>query len=531
VPAIHKKGPLLCLLNKRIKKRVQLKIQKPKTMKKITTVLFCISILLAHTTQANPIGGRKYATIEIKYKETAEITLGQTIAIGLVAMTDKGKEYKTPGFLAPAVLKTAEWAEFTVEIEGGSYAAGEITISRDLALIKNYEVKIKAASVKNPEIKTELLIKLNFKGTTKALFEGEHGRWGSQGAYGRKGANAVTGTESAGNPGNGGNGSDGGDGGSGQNIEVFVKMQFDNLLQKEMLYALVKSKTTGQEQLFISDPQEGKLIVSANGGDGGSGGDGGQGGQGGDDTYKQTSTNGANGGQGGNGANGGDGGTIIAYMDPSTDKLGGDAIRFTNEAGRAGRPGDAGLAGFKGYYPNATNGQMGIQGHFGAAGKNGPAIKIVKPKVEKIAAPNGNSTPAGNTDTEEAPQNTAPKNAATTTPTSTLVKDASKLPPLDKTKPGYFEEKYENGKISLQGYKLNGAMVGEAREYISNDKSVTIVHYVNGVKEGYSVVYGYDGKLKSEGYFKNDLMEGEWKNYKNGVLVETEMYKEGVLVE
>jgi hypothetical protein len=497
-------------------------------MKKIILLLFCISIFASTTINANPIGNRSYSSLEIKYPETPNIALGQKIPIGIVAMTDKGKEFKTPGFLAPGLLKTAEWADFTIAVTGGTFSEGAVTISSNLSEIKNYEVKITASSVKNPEVKTELIIKLNFKGTTVAAFDGVYGKGGRQGAMGAKGPNAVTSSDQAGAAGMGGPGGQGGNGGPGQNIEVYAKLQFDARLNKEMLYVLVKSKTSGQQQLFLVDPDGGKIIVTANGGEGGSGGYGGQGGAGGDDTYRTSSTNGGQGGSGGNGGNGGDGGTIVAFMDPGTDKLGADVIKFSNEGGVSGQSGPGGSGGFKGYYPNATNGPQGTQGASGNPGTKGPAIKIVKQKVEidatKAVSASQTAPAASSTDTEEAPDTASPSSASSTT----AAPDVSKLPAFDKKKPGYFEEKYDNGKIEKQGYKINGKMEGESREFVSNTKGTYLFHYKNNLKEGYAVEYGFDGSLKAEGYYKNDMMDGEWKYYKKGVLVETVTFVEGV---
>ncbi|MEO5642719.1 MAG: hypothetical protein ABIQ40_18440 [Bacteroidia bacterium] len=497
-------------------------------MKKIILFLFCISALSFITiTNASAIGNKNFTSITIQYEESPNIALGQTIKIGIVALTDKGKEFKTPGFLAPSILKTAEWTLFKIEVEGGTYDNGAITISENFSDIKNHEIKITAAAVNNPEVKNELIIKLNYKGTTVANFDGESGSRGKQGASGRNGANAVTSSDQAGQAGMGGMGGQGGNGVAGQDIEVSVKLQFDEGLKKEMLYALVKSKTTGKQQLFLVDPDGGKLIVSANGGRGGEGGEGGQGGKGGDDTYRQFSTNGGPGGQGGNGGNGANGGTITVYMDPSTDKLSSGTLTFSNEGGAAGSAGQAGSGGFKGYHNNAVNGPQGTQGVSGDSGTKGPAIKTVKQKVEINA---GKTT--GPVSTMSSGTNTS------TTPTDVVlasspsgITDAGKLTAFDKKKPGYFEEKYDSGKIRKQGYKVNGKLEGECREYVSNTKEVYVTYYKNGLKEGKAFQYANDGTLKSEGQNKNDLMEGEWKFYVKGVLDETIIYVEGVQQE
>jgi hypothetical protein len=327
------------------------------------------------------VKGKEYVSIEIKQKEAANLSLGQQIEIGIVAKNDKEKEFKTPGFLSPGTFKTVDWNQFKIEVEGGQFSQGIVTISENPADIKNHEVKIKAATIKNADIKSEWTLKLNYTGDIVADFSGASGERGYQGQSGQRGANAVTSSDRCGSGGNGGPGGNGGNGDAGQDIEVFAKMKYDEVMKKDLLQVLVKSKTTGKTQTYLVNPEGGKIKVSANGGYGGSGGSGGQGGGGGDDSYRQSSGNGGNGGSGGVGGNGGNGGTIVAYMDPSTDKLPAGVITFSNEGGDGGYKGDAGPAGPKGYY-SSNWGQQGTYGTSGQSGKKGPQIKILKQKVE-----------------------------------------------------------------------------------------------------------------------------------------------------
>jgi hypothetical protein len=336
---------------------------------------------LAGKDSAGGVKGKDYVSIEIRQKEATGYNLGQELEIGIVAKNDKDKEYKTPGFLAPGTFKTVEWNQFKIEVEGGKFADGKVIISGNPADIKNHEVKIKAATIKNAEIKSEWTVKLNYTGNIVADFSGTPGERGYSGQNGQRGANAVTSSDKCGSGGNGGPGGNGGNGDVGQDIEVFAKMKYDEVLKKELLHVLVKSKTTGKSQTYLVNPEGGKIKVSADGGYGGSGGQGGQGGQGGDDSYRQASGNGGNGGSGGVGGNGANGGTITAYMDPSTDKLPAGVITFSNEGGEGGYRGEAGIAGAKGYY-NSNWGQQGAYGTYGQAGKKGPQVKILKQKVD-----------------------------------------------------------------------------------------------------------------------------------------------------
>jgi hypothetical protein len=323
--------------------------------------------------------GKDFTSISIQQKETPNIALGQEIEIGIVAKNAKDKEFKTPGFLDPGTFKTVQWDQFKIEVEGGTFADGKVTVNSNPASIKNHEVKIKASTIKNAEIKSELVLKLNYKGNVVADFSGTPGKQGQMGQSGIRGNNGSGSSNcSAGT--NGGQGGNGGNGGTGQDIEAFVKMKFDEVLKKDMLQVLVKSKTTGKEQVYIVDPDGGKITVSADGGKGGAGGSGGYGGPGGSDTYKKVGANGGDGGNGGNGGIGGNGGTITAYIDPSAEKLVGTVVIFSNEGGALGWAGNGGTGGAKGDY-GANWGRQGSSGVGGQAGEKGPQIKIVKQKV------------------------------------------------------------------------------------------------------------------------------------------------------
>ncbi len=48
------------------------------------------------------------------------------------------------------------------------------------------------------------------------------------------------------------------------------------------------------------------------------------------------------------------------------------------------------------------------------------------------------------------------------------------------------------------------------------------------VKDGPFIFYDEQGNIESEGYYTDDKKTGEWKLYKNGVLVATEQYENGV---
>jgi antitoxin component YwqK of YwqJK toxin-antitoxin module len=113
--------------------------------------------------------------------------------------------------------------------------------------------------------------------------------------------------------------------------------------------------------------------------------------------------------------------------------------------------------------------------------------------------------------------------------TTSAVKNISQLKPLDKTKQGYFVEK-DDEVISMEGYKLNGKLHGEVREY-SGGKVISVVTYNNDVQNGPFMNYDEKGQLKLTGSYKNGNPDGNWQHYENGVLKHTEKYVNGELQE
>lgn len=140
---------------------------------------------------------------------------------------------------------------------------------------------------------------------------------------------------------------------------------------------------------------------------------------------------------------------------------------------------------------------------------------------------NTNTTPTNNTPVKaETTVATAKTVITTVAPTS-----AASVKPLDKTKPGYFEEKSDDKKFMYRnGYQTSpGTYHGEVREY-DNNTLEKIITYTNGVEDGLYVIFS-DSKVEWAGTYKNGKKDGAWKHYKNGVLEETEKYVNGVKQE
>lgn len=117
-----------------------------------------------------------------------------------------------------------------------------------------------------------------------------------------------------------------------------------------------------------------------------------------------------------------------------------------------------------------------------------------------------------------------PKEVSNTT--SSSVTDATKISPLDKKKPGYFEDK-DGDFLSSQGYKIKGKMEGEYRSY-SDGKLEYVFNYKNDMKEGLGVEYWENGKIKTQGQYIKDKKEGEWKKFtETGKPAGTDVYVDG----
>jgi len=175
----------------------------------------------------------------------------------------------------------------------------------------------------HPDLRAELDVPIRYDYSLSANFSGSSGSSGFDGSSGTDGMSGSSGSMDPNNPsaggsgsdgGNGGDGSRGGDGGNGPDVQVRVALKSESrsLLQ-------VKVSASGNERLFLVDPQGGSLTVTSAGGSGGSGGRGGRGGRGGSGGIGTPSgSSGHDGRSGSDGSSGssGRGGRITVTYDP-----------------------------------------------------------------------------------------------------------------------------------------------------------------------------------------------------------------------
>ena len=326
----------------------------------------------------NALAGKKVKSIDISTILSDVVTLGSTFPIIIKATTDDGKELITEG----AGKGKTRWDNYTVNVDGGTFSEGVLTVSDDYKKIKNHKVKFSAFVTSDPSQLKEFELTLNYKSDINFSYYGQSGQTGAKGQDGDNGKSGGSWTGSRGGDGqNGQNGGDGGQGGDGPDVTLYVKAMSDPILNKTLLYV------KGGGRSFIIDPAVSKISISSSGGPGGSGGYGGKGGSGGNGgsghsmsdaggpTNGGDGGNGGYGGIGGNGGNGGRGGRVTVYMDPSAKPYGSKIIVYSS-GGKGGFPSQGGGAG--GYGSGGRRGTQGAgsqhtkkDGISGSSGKSG----------------------------------------------------------------------------------------------------------------------------------------------------------------
>ncbi|MEM7550056.1 MAG: toxin-antitoxin system YwqK family antitoxin [Bacteroidota bacterium] len=87
---------------------------------------------------------------------------------------------------------------------------------------------------------------------------------------------------------------------------------------------------------------------------------------------------------------------------------------------------------------------------------------------------------------------------------------------------------YSSGdQLSAQGDYLNGQKNGAWTEYHSNGLVKSITSFVEGKKQGVQVTLNDRGDLETKAYYHNDLLHGEWVQYKYTRVKEERFYLGG----
>jgi antitoxin component YwqK of YwqJK toxin-antitoxin module len=86
-----------------------------------------------------------------------------------------------------------------------------------------------------------------------------------------------------------------------------------------------------------------------------------------------------------------------------------------------------------------------------------------------------------------------------------------------------------DGKVSEQGYYLNGYREGVYSEFHRNGLIKSTVGYVQGKKEGYHLLIDVKGQVLERSTYHNDLLNGEHTKYNRTTVKERSHYSNGQL--
>ena len=187
--------------------------------------------------------GKKIKEMTMSSDPAATITPGNNVKIGITVVLDDGKEMKTRG-LADGKVK---WGNYKVDVIGGSFDDGIVTIKEDPRKIPGYKITVKASPVSDSSISKSIELPLSFKANHYTSFDGRDGEMGKNGEKGESGKSGAS--DSKGRGANGSNGRDGqrggngGRGGDGQAVDVYVTA-FKSDAGKTLLKVYAKSRST-----------------------------------------------------------------------------------------------------------------------------------------------------------------------------------------------------------------------------------------------------------------------------------------------
>lgn len=103
--------------------------------------------------------------------------------------------------------------------------------------------------------------------------------------------------------------------------------------------------------------------------------------------------------------------------------------------------------------------------------------------------------------------------------------------PKEGMEDGYFEKKYPNGSIQVEGMVVNGKRSGQWTAYHPAGNKQSENNYVNGELDGKTVVYFPSGQIMYIGYYTNGTSDGQWLYFdEEGTLIKEVVYKNGSVV-
>jgi hypothetical protein len=307
--------------------------------------------------------------ITITTSANSGTTLGSTFRLEATTIEKKGnKLFSCSTAERAGKLPEVEWAEFAVEVAGGTFDEGIVSVSRNLADLSKGKLVLNVSYRQNPELDTTIVLEMITGQTIVANYAG------ADGSPGEKGHREAV---------NGAPGMPGDTGKPGPEIVVFLKKISSPDFEKGLVCALIIDLSRHDTARFYLDPSAGSLTILASGGAGGYGGAGGHGAPATKEASRRAVVaRGGRGGDGGNGGPGGTGGKLTVYVDPGMD-VSQYPIAFKTSGGNGG-PGGRGGRGSLGSsgttpatrYVSQAQGS-GKNGADGRPGTDGPPPVIV----------------------------------------------------------------------------------------------------------------------------------------------------------
>lgn len=92
----------------------------------------------------------------------------------------------------------------------------------------------------------------------------------------------------------------------------------------------------------------------------------------------------------------------------------------------------------------------------------------------------------------------------------------------------YKREYYNSGELEKEYFEINEKKEGEFKSYYKNGEIREICTYIDGKRNGHYKYYYPGGTLSTIGTFVNDNKNGLFKYYSDNVLVNSDIYINGV---
>jgi len=101
----------------------------------------------------------KIDSLKIEYDKNQLVLPGEKFSLSITSYHQNGKIRKTRGTTGGNV----SWGHYLVTVRGGEFRSGKITVNENLAPSIGKYIELEVSPVKNPEMKKQLLIPLNYE--------------------------------------------------------------------------------------------------------------------------------------------------------------------------------------------------------------------------------------------------------------------------------------------------------------------------------------------------------------------------------